>query len=71
LLERWNKVRVRKRMCPLLRTVSKVCIIRTTMSFHNHTNKRSVQRKTFRSKDKVTSMHNDKAGPCETAALNF
>ena len=39
LLERCNKVRIKNRMCPLLRIVSKGCIIGNTMSFYNHTKK--------------------------------
>ena len=36
LLERCNKVRIKNRMCPFLLIVSKGCIIRNAMSFHNY-----------------------------------
>ena len=39
LLKRCNKVRIKHRMCPLL-IISKGCVIRNTMSFHNYTKKR-------------------------------
>jgi hypothetical protein len=53
LLERYNKVRIKNRMCPLLiieskgciirnaMSLSNGCIIRNTMSFHNYTKKRN------------------------------
>jgi hypothetical protein len=40
LIERYNKVRIKNRMFPLLRIVSKGYIIRNTVSFHNHTEKK-------------------------------
>ena len=53
LPERYNKVRIKNRMCPLLiieskgciirnaMSLSNGCIIRNTMSFHNYTKKRN------------------------------
>jgi hypothetical protein len=42
LPERWNEVRIKSRMRLLLtRIVSKGCIRRNPMSFHNYTKKRN------------------------------
>jgi hypothetical protein len=40
-LERWNRVRIERRMFLLLRIASIGCIIRNTMSSHNHTKKKN------------------------------
>jgi hypothetical protein len=62
-------------MCPLLILVSKDCIIRNTMNFHDYTKKRTrqgqicVQEKALRAKDEATGVHYDR--PWETAALNL
>jgi hypothetical protein len=41
LLERYNKVRIKNRICLLLIIVSKGCIIRNTITFPNYTKKRN------------------------------
>jgi hypothetical protein len=41
LLEKCNKVRIKNRMCLHLIKASKGCIIRNTVSFHNHTKKQN------------------------------
>ena len=72
-----NKVRVKNRMCQLLIIVSKVCILRSTMRFHNYTKKRKrlgtncVQGKTCRSKNEVTGVQYDKARSFENGCFEL
>lgn len=53
------------------------CIIRNTMSFHNHTKKRNrlgtvlCSRKPFTFKDEATGVHYDKVKPCKNCYFNI
>ena len=40
-LERYNKVRMKNKMCPLLIIINKGCITRNTVIFHNYTKNRN------------------------------
>jgi hypothetical protein len=59
LLGRCKKVRIKNRMCPLLKIVNKGGIIRNTLSFLNYKillGQICTQEKPFRSKDEATSV---------------